>query len=65
MRRFSTYSLLPDSCFFLERKPMKLRYLLLAFLTLGFASAKEDAASILTTITGNLRGESQAATLNM
>ncbi len=44
---------------------MKLRYLLLAFLTLGFASAKEDAASILTTITGNLRGESQAATLNM
>ncbi len=34
-------------------------------LSLGFASAQEDAASILDTILNNLRGESQVATLNM
>lgn len=44
---------------------MKLSELLLAFLTLSFASAQNDAANILDTITSNLRGESQAATLNM
>ncbi len=44
---------------------MKLSYLLLTFfLSLSFAGA-QDAASILDTITNNLRGESQAATLNM
>ncbi len=44
---------------------MKLSQLFLVFLALGLASAQEDAAGILDTITGNLRGESQAATLNM
>ncbi len=38
---------------------------LTVLLSLGFASAQEDAASILDTIVSNLRGESQVATLNM
>ena len=44
---------------------MKLSYLLLTFfLLLNFAGA-QDAASLLDTITSNLRGKSQAATLSM
>ena len=43
---------------------MKLTYVLLTCLTLSFTSA-QDAADILDTITSNLRGESQAATLTM
>ena len=39
--------------------------LVLLLLTFGFARAQEDAESILNTITSNLRGESQVATLNM
>ena len=37
----------------------------LLLLVITFASAQNDAASILDTITSNLRGESQVATLNM
>ena len=44
---------------------MKRTFLLLTLLLLSFASAQEDAASILETVVSNLRGESQAATLNM
>lgn len=43
---------------------MKATLVLLLF-TLSFATAQNDAPSILVTITSNLRGESQAATLNM
>ena len=43
---------------------MKLRSILPALLMFSFASA-QDAPSILDTITSNLRGDSQAATLNM
>ena len=44
---------------------MKFTYLLLATILLSFTHAQEDASSILDTIMNNLRGESQAATLNM
>ena len=39
--------------------------LLLVFLTFGLTHAQEDARSILDAAVNNLRGESQAATLNM
>ena len=41
------------------------RLLLTALLSFSLASAQEDASSILDTVVNNLRGESQAATLNM
>ena len=44
---------------------MKSVYAIFIALSLGLASAQEDALNIVDRILGNLRGESQVATLNM
>ena len=53
------------TCYFPERKTMKHICTTFLLLLLGLGSAQEDAASLLDTIVNNLRGESQAATLEM